>query len=237
MRSNHLVDDVRREQLRLTVAHVRRGLPYPVGVGLCRVSACPEEPPLYPGEEAALSERAVPRRRLQYALGRAVARDALAGLGQPPAAIRRGTGGQPLWPDGVVGAISHSHADVVALVGRRSDYRGLGVDVEELDRNLDPRIAPMIARPSEMPWVNPEVGLDRLVMLFSAKEAVFKALYPVDQVWFGFADAELTWRPERQSFEAVLLKDLGREYRAGFRLEITCTLGPNWVSSTAYVPA
>jgi 4'-phosphopantetheinyl transferase EntD len=204
---------------------------------LCHVSACAEEPPLYPGEEAALSERAVPRRRLQYALGRTAARDALAGLGQPPAAIRRGEGGQPVWPDGIVGAISHSHADVVAVAGRRADYRGLGVDVEELDRKLDARIARMVARPSEMAWVNPVVGLDRLIMLFSAKEAVFKALYPVDQVWFGFADAELAWRADRQCFEAELLRDLGREYHAGLRLEITCTLGPNWVASTAYVPA
>lgn len=231
------MQDVHREQGRLTVAHVRRGLPSAVGVGLLNVSACSVEPPLFPGEEQALSPRAVPGRRLQYALGRAAARDALAGLGLPPVAIPRGDGGQPLWPGGIVGAISHSHADVVAIAGRRGDYRGLGVDVEELDRNLDARIARLIARPSEMTWVNAEVGLDRLVMLFSAKEAMFKALYPVDQVWFGFGDAELTWNPKRQAFEAELRKDLGREYRAGFSLQIACTLGSNWVSSTAFVPA
>ena len=88
-----------------------------------------------------------------------------------------------------------------------------------------------------MAWVNPEAGLERLIMLFSAKETVFKALYPVEQVWFGFDDVALTWDPHRQLFEAELLKALGSQYQAGFRLEVPCTLGPNWVSSTTFVPA
>lgn len=217
---------------------MRRGLPRPVGVALRFVNSADEAAPaLYPGEEQALSPRAVAERRLLYALGRAAARDALAQLGVPPAAIGRGAGGQPLWPDGIVGAISHSNAVAVALVGRRTDYVGLGVDVEALGRNIDGRIAHLVAGPSEMAWVNPEAGLERLIMLFSAKEAVFKALYPVEQVWFGFCDVALTWDAQRQLFEAELLKALGSRYQAGFRLEVPCTLGPNWVSSTTFVPA
>jgi 4'-phosphopantetheinyl transferase EntD len=233
-----IAEHVARQTVRLTETHVRRGLPRPTGVGLRYVdSIASTPPPLYPGEDGVLGPRAVPQRRMLYAQGRAAARDALQQLGVAPVAIGRGAGGQPLWPEGIVGAISHTNSLALALVGWRRDYVGLGVDVEELGRGVDARIARLVALPSEMAWVNPEAGLERLIMLFSAKESVFKTLYPVEQVWFGFSDAELTWDPAREVFSAELLKTLGEHYAAGSRLEVPCTLGPDWVCSTAFVPA
>jgi 4'-phosphopantetheinyl transferase EntD len=73
-------------------------------------------------------------------------------------------------------------------------------------------------------------------MLFSAKEAVFKALYPIERVWLGFADAELSWLDERGAFVARVLKSAGDGLPAGFQLEVNCTLGSGWVLSTAFVP-
>src|SRR5207302_4736791 len=104
------------------------------------------------------------------------------------------------------GAISHSGEVAIALVGREDEYAGLGVDVEELSRDLNTRIARLVCRPAEMEWVDVAAGTERLIMLFSAKEAVFKAVYPIERVWLGFSDAELTWRAERGLFEAQLLK-------------------------------
>jgi enterobactin synthetase component D / holo-[acyl-carrier protein] synthase len=226
-----------REPRQLTEAHIRRGLPYTVGVGLRHVDHASEDvPPLMPGEEQALGARAVPQRRRLYAEGRAAARDALAQLGVGLVAIGRGGGGQPLWPEGIVGAISHSRELAVAVVGWSSDYAGLGVDVEDLDRGVDARIARLVARPAEMAWLNLEAGLERMLMLFSAKEAVFKALYPVEQVWFGFGDAELTWHADRGVFDAELVKAVGAHYPSGFHLEVPCVAGPTWVASSAFVP-
>lgn len=221
----------------LTEAHLRRGLPRRVGVGLRVVEGATTPPGLLEGEAEAVGPRAVAQRRTLFAFGRAAARDALGQLGVAPVAIRRGAGGEPLWPDGIVGAISHTHSMAVALVGWRSDYAGLGVDVEELGRGVDARIARLVARPAEMAWVNPEAGLERLIMLFSAKEAIFKALYPVEQVWFGFADAELSWDPQRHVFQATLLKAVAARYPVGTCVEVACTLGATWVASTAFVPA
>jgi 4'-phosphopantetheinyl transferase EntD len=194
-------------------------------------------PPLHPFEEGILSPRAVSARRLLFALGRAAARDALRELGREDVGIGRGDGGEPLWPGGIVGAISHSPEVAVAVVGRRTDYAGLGVDVEESARGPIARAARLVCRPNEMVWTDPESGTQRLTMLFSAKEAVFKALYPIQQVWFGFADAELTWLPERCAFEAVVLKSVGDGYPEGFRLDVNCTVGKGWVLSCAFVPA
>jgi 4'-phosphopantetheinyl transferase EntD len=71
-------------------------------------------------------------------------------------------------------------------------------------------------------------------MLFSAKEAVFKALYPIERVWLGFGDAELTWRPEKCAFEARLLKRASSGYASGAVLEVGCTVTDAEVLSTTY---
>jgi 4'-phosphopantetheinyl transferase EntD len=223
---------------RLTAEHVRRGLPRAVGVGIRYVSemgAAP--PPLHPIEEGILGPRAVASRRALFALGRAAAREALAQLGVHGVGIGRGEAGEPLWPSGVVGAISHSPDLAVAVAGHRAEYAGLGVDVEEPARGPTARAARLICRPSEMAWADPESGTTRLTMLFSAKEAVFKAVYPIARVWLGFADAELKWRSEREAFEARALKSIGEGYPVDFRLEVQCTVADGWVLSTASVPA
>jgi 4'-phosphopantetheinyl transferase EntD len=195
-----------------------------------------EAPRVHPAEEGILGPRAVTARRVLFALGRAAARDALRELGLEAVGIGRGDGGEPLWPTGVVGAISHSPEVAVAIVGWRTDYAGLGVDVEESARGPTARAARLVCRPNEMVWADPESGTQRLTMLFSAKEAIFKALYPIQRVWFGFADAELTWVAERYAFEAVVLKPVGDGYPSGFRLDVNCTVGGGWVLSCAFVP-
>jgi 4'-phosphopantetheinyl transferase EntD len=172
-----------------------------------------------------------------FALGRAAARDALRQLGVDAVAIGRGTGGEPLWPAGVVGAISHSRDLAVAVAARRADYVGLGLDVEELARGLPVRAARLVCRPSEMAWIEEGSATERLTMLFSAKEAIFKALYPIERVWLDFADADLTWRGDRGAFEARVLKSVGQTYPVDFLLEVNCRLVGGHVLSTAFVPS
>jgi 4'-phosphopantetheinyl transferase EntD len=222
----------------LSQEHVRRGLPAAVGVGIRYLADMGAQPPrLHPLEENILGPRAVPGRRALFALGRAAARDALLELGFAPVGIGRGEGGEPLWPEDVVGAISHSQDVAVAVVGHRTDYVGMGVDVEEPARGPTSRAARLVCRPNEMAWVDPESGTLRLTMLFSAKEAIFKAAYPIQRVWLGFADAELRWIEERDVFMAQILKSVGDGLPIGLELQVNCTLGAGWVLSTAFVPA
>jgi len=171
---------------------------------------------------------------VSFALGRAAARDALADLGVAAVAIGRGPAGEPIWPMNIVGAISHAGDVGIALAGRASDYAGLGVDVEELSRGMSARAARLVCRPGEMDWVDVESGSERLTMVFSAKEAVFKAVYPLERVWLGFGDAELTWRAERGLFEARLLKSPGVRLPVDSVLEVYCTITGGLVLSTTY---
>jgi 4'-phosphopantetheinyl transferase EntD len=220
-------------QLALSAEDVRRGLPHTVGVGIRRLSFDGVLPTLEPVEAELLGPRAVQRRRVSLALGRAAARDALAELGVEPSAIGRGPGGEPLWPNGIVGAISHSGEMAIAVIGRGIDYAGLGLDVEQLSPGLSARAARLVCTGAEREWLAGGPDYWR-TMLFSAKEAVFKALYPIEGVWLGFSDAELAWRPERCGFDARLLKRASTRYPVGSVLEVSCTLADAEVLSTTF---
>jgi enterobactin synthetase component D len=226
-------------RLVIGVEDARRGLPRRVGVGLRWASDDGVAASLLPLEVDCLGPGVVAARRLHFTLGRAAARDALAELGLAGAetlAIGRGAAGEPVWPAGVVGAISHAGDVAIAIVGRRTDYVGLGVDVEDLARGITARAMRLVATPAEQAWLAGGPDVWRL-MLFSAKEAVFKALYPIERVWLGFSDAELSWDAEREVFVARLRKDAGAGHPAGSTLEVRSRLTESAVLSTAFAPA
>ena len=77
-----------------------------------------------------------------------------------------------------------------------------------------------VCTPREFAWVEEDPGPTRRTMLFSAKEAVFKALYPIECVWLGFGDAELTWSAERCLFEARLLTRAAAAFPEGAVLDV-----------------
>src|SRR5712692_10349689 len=112
----------------------RRGMPFPIGVGIRH--RADGTPALHPLEEQSLGHKAIERRRVYFSMGRAAARDALAEFGIYSVAIERGPSGEPLWPDGIVGAISHAGDVAIAIVGRQNKYAGLGIDIEQLSRGL-----------------------------------------------------------------------------------------------------
>jgi enterobactin synthetase component D len=218
----------------VTAGDVRRGLPARVGVGIRQSAEGDAVLALLPAEDLILSPRAVERRRRSFALGRAAARDALAELGIEPVAIGRGSGGEPEWPTGVVGAISHSGDLAVAVVGWQRDYAGLGVDLEQLSPGLSERASRMVCTPTELAWLERQPDGRLRTMLFSAKEAVFKATFPIAGVWLGFGDAELTWDAERRTFAARLLKGAGPTHPVGCVLQVECTVTGVEVLSTTY---
>ena len=150
-------------------------------------------------------------------------------------AIGRGPGGEPLWPAGVVGAISHSGGLAVAVVGWASEYAGIGVDVEQRLPGLSLRAARLVCRAAEYDWAAADPGPMRRTLLFSAKEAIFKALYPIDEVWLGFGDAELRWDAARCAFDAEVLKAAGRGFPVGTRLTVRCGVTASAIVSVTCV--
>ena len=141
--------------------------------------------PLFPDEERVV-EGAVASRRHEFAAGRAAARRALAGLGWPPSSIPSGEGRAPVWPAGVVGSISHAGNHAVAAVARASEVSSLGIDLE-LARPLPADVARMVVTAHDRLGALP-LGA---TIAFSAKESVYKALYPAHGFRLEFADVAL----------------------------------------------
>jgi 4'-phosphopantetheinyl transferase EntD len=162
---------------------------------------------LFPAEET-LVARATEKRRLEFTTGRECARSALSALGVPAAPILRGYRGAPQWPDGMVGSIAHCAGYCAAAVARAQDLVTVGLDAEP-NAPLPGGVLELVSLPAERARLRdltataPGISWDR--MLFCAKEAVYKAWFPLTGQWLGFADADITIDPAGGTFSARLL--------------------------------
>jgi 4'-phosphopantetheinyl transferase EntD len=145
-----------------------------------------------PGEEALIA-RSVAKRRNEFLTVRYCARLALQQLGVAPAPILKGNKGEPCWPAGVVGSLTHCDGYRGAAVGRVGEVRSVGIDAEPHgvlpDGVLDAVSLPeerreLAALPDGLRW-------DRI--LFCAKEATYKVWYPLTHRWLGFEDAHIVF--------------------------------------------
>ena len=151
----------------------------------------PELAPL--PEEEPLIARSVAKRRNEFVTVRYCARLALGELGVPPVPILKGEKGEPCWPDGVVGSLTHCEGYRGAAVAPHGRVRSVGIDAEPHDVlpngvldaiSLPGERAELAALPSGLHW-------DRI--LFCAKEATYKAWFPVTRRWLGFEDAHIAF--------------------------------------------
>ncbi|MEU6389339.1 4'-phosphopantetheinyl transferase superfamily protein [Streptomyces sp. NPDC046939] len=161
---------------------------------------------LFP-EEAALVTRAGAKRRREFTVVRSCARRAMEKLGVPPQPVLRGKYGAPRWPAGLVGSMTHCDDYYAAALGRAADLASLGIDVE-VHGPLPDGVLPAVALPAEVDrlrWLSdrrPDVHWDRL--MFSAKESVYKAWFPLTQEWLDFKEADIEFSEDGR-FRAALL--------------------------------
>jgi 4'-phosphopantetheinyl transferase EntD len=148
--------------------------------------------PLYPEETAAI-EGAIPSRQREFATTRECARRALAVLGRPPVPIPIGADRAPVWPPGIVGSMTHCDGLRAAAVSERC--RSIGIDAEPA-APLPDGVLGLIASETEVAGFpsGSDVPWDRL--LFSIKESVYKAWYPLAGRWLGFTDADVAIDPD-----------------------------------------
>lgn len=164
---------------------------------------------LFPEEEAVIA-KAVTKRRVEFTTARACARVALGKLGLPPVPILPGSHGAPVWPAGVVGSITHCAGYRACGVARVDDIVTIGLDAETHDK-LPDGVLDLIAleieqeRLVQLAEAVPGVCWDR--MLFSAKESVYKAWFPLARRWLGFKEASIDIDAVNRSFTARLLVD------------------------------
>ena len=165
---------------------------------------------LHPEEVRILSPRACGRKRVEFALGRAAAHFALKQIGfENPPPVLRGQKGEPIWPDGIAGSITHCHPWSVAVAVKSSNRFAIGVDLETMEGIQRTDISDLICGEAELDWVRGGDFQERLTMIFSAKEAIYKAFYPLCRRYIDFKEVELTWFPEQYRFQGEFLAPFG----------------------------
>lgn len=166
---------------------------------------------LWPEELSAIT-RAVPKRRAEFAAGRRAARTALARLGQPATAIPVGERRAPVWPQGIAGAITHDMDIALAAAAHRKGTLGIGIDLTQAAPLPEP------VRRKVLPHAE-EAGLDGLEAraVFSAKESLFKAIFPLVGAYFGFSAARVVPSLATGLYEVELTRELG-PFAVGTRL-------------------
>jgi 4'-phosphopantetheinyl transferase EntD len=162
--------------------------------------------PLFPEEERVVA-RVVDKRRREFVTVRHCARLALADLGYAPVPIMPGERGCPRWPRGVVGSLTHCDGYRAAVVSRAGPLHAIGIDAEP-HGELPPGVADLVVRPEERAMLAELAAADSSVcwdkLLFSAKESVYKAWFPLARRWLDFLEATLTVKPDGE-FQARLL--------------------------------
>ncbi|WP_354641711.1 4'-phosphopantetheinyl transferase family protein [Kitasatospora camelliae] len=207
----------------------------PPGVISRSGTADPPDARLLPAEQALLQD-CVPERRREFTTTRHLARGALAELGHPGAPLLTGPRGEPRWPAGVVGSLTHCAGYRAVAVAPRSAYAAVGVDAEPA-RPLGPGLLRAVARPEELPMLAELTGhaghVPWDVVLFSAKESVYKAWYPLTGRWLGFQGARLDLHPDGVFTARVLDPGEGGPDRFTGRW----TAGDGRVATAVTVPA
>jgi 4'-phosphopantetheinyl transferase EntD len=164
---------------------------------------------LLPEEEKIIAQAVEPRRR-EYATVRSCARACLGRLGYGPVPILPGVGGAPTWPAGVLGSMTHCTGYAAAAVGPLPQISAIGIDAEP-DAPLPDGVVDLIATPAERDRLAAtRQGIDGPSwdrLLFSAKEAVYKAWFPLVGEWLDHQEAEILFDPQGRTFLVLLSRD------------------------------
>ena len=150
------------------------------------------------------------KRRDEFTLGRICAHRALSRFDLESVPILRNSETrEPCWPNSVWGSITHSAGFAAVAVGLKKDINGIGIDLESFSRSLDIKISRHVCVDSELEWLeslSTKQARRALLIIFSAKESIFKCLYPRTKTYFSFKDAEVSVNDDENKFSFKILK-------------------------------
>jgi 4'-phosphopantetheinyl transferase EntD len=143
------------------------------------------------------------KRLREFSHGRDCAHQALGKLGYPQCPVPVDEHRAPVWPDTVVGSISHAGDAAAAVAAHKSEYRGLGIDLEPREP-LEETLLKMICRPEELQLLDGRTNkLYFAKIIFSAKETVYKCVWPTIRRFVDFQEIEIQIDFEARSFHAL----------------------------------
>ena len=195
--------------------------PFPENISFfCADLSTPHVFPLLPEEEIYLKTLSSTRRQTEFSQGRSCAHQALAKFKLESEPIpRNAKTREPCWPEAVRGSITHSGDYAAAAVGLADDVSGIGIDLESLSRVVDFNISRHVCVEQELEWLktlslaNANQGLR---IIFSAKESIFKCLFPISRTYLYFKDATVEIDEDNAEFTFTLSRECTGITKAGF---------------------
>lgn len=170
-------------------------------------------------------QQSVLKRQAGFFFGRHIARKSLKALNIMHADIPIGKDRNPIWPANTIGSISHTDSIAIACSQYLSTKQYLGVDIEKLlDCKTYKEIKPFIINHNEAALLSGGQLPDQtgLTLAFSAKESLFKAIYPYLEYYLNFSDSNIIYVNDSVAILAVsneLAVQLNQQYfRCDYRL-------------------
>jgi enterobactin synthetase component D len=148
---------------------------------------------------------AVRKRQVEFIGGRLCAERALEQFTVKMHSVPRGEEGEPIWPQGIHGSIAHTSWSAYSVIVDSDSNLGIGIDSESIV-NEDTRnvIAEYCCTQTERSrWFHEQHELCA-TLIFSAKEAFYKAVYPTVRRFIDFDEVEVVaW--DDQAGELILM--------------------------------
>ncbi|MBK3576486.1 4'-phosphopantetheinyl transferase superfamily protein [Streptomyces sp. MBT65] len=188
---------------------------------------------LAPAERGAIAD-AVPHRQREFAAGRQLAHRLIGELGLASGAILSHADRSPAWPAGIVGSITHCPNRIAVTVARATDVEGIGIDIEP-STPLPDGLEPLVLATEEsrrFTGLSAEERALRSRWVFSAKEATYKAIYPLTGKVLEFADLVVSW--EAGGFVAVL-RCAAPPFRLGTRFVGRCAVEDGYIATVVVI--
>lgn len=129
-------------------------------------------------------------RKAEFLAGRYCAKTLLLKFGSANFEVIPGPHRQPLWPEGFTGSITHNKNYAGAAIFETGSQSGVGIDIEEqVSEKTFNEIKHQILNDCELNYIRQcteEMKLMSFTLIFSVKEAFFKAIFPYHKEYFGF---------------------------------------------------
>lgn len=158
-----------------------------------------------------LLSTAVDKRKSEFLAGRTLVAQAFKHLNIPSQNVPRGPKREPVWPLNVQGSITHSRDHCACILTTKPNLF-VGIDLEApLSENAlrSVRRVAMIANDG-LVYTSQSTFSEQhfATLLFSAKETLYKALFPIVQSFFGFDAATIHNAPSDNQIELRLTRNL-----------------------------
>jgi 4'-phosphopantetheinyl transferase EntD len=196
---------------------------FPQGALTAELRGCGDPAALYP-DEARHLQKAVQKRAEEFAAGRLCARLLLREFGVRNFAVEVGAHRQPLWPEDLVGSITHTSGFCAAVVAPKACLRSVGIDTE-IAGSVKTQLWRGICTPSETSWLRSLPQSEQLgaaTLIFSAKEAFYKCQFALTQERLGFHDISVelpAWGEKRGAFWISANRSIELECHAALPLQ------------------